>query len=544
MQLVKIKRFLLLLLISYLAPWVYCVLSQLWCEHGGASSSLNSFEYPYIVLLCCVLYFNGDRSGRVWTRYICLPSLTIVGLYVLYDLFYMYFKRSPRLSDFENYFSIIHVSIYLFLGLTFYCLVLFVPTGYAFFKSHQSRLNKGRTGYYFFRVAVILAVLSFPYSDQFYGYQTTKMHFDSWSETRNVVKNGRFGSFIYYHNQRKDVLKKISELQEETSFTQYFQSQIVRPRNIHIIVLESFIDPRLIEGLEFSKLPVSSELTPFLLNQKSFSTIKLPVYGGGSPQSEFEILTGLPAMARISSVEFNVFEGTATPGLIKSLKNSGYYSMVAKGSKPGFYNSTNAYKGFGFDEIHYRGKSYYQAEKGDDYIFDGDLFQANFSYLQENFFNKEMRQPVINYVVGMYGHLPFERNTMKRPDVIKTNSSDPLMHNLANQFYYRTEALGIFLKQLQKKDRNALVFFTSDHLPPIFQKGRKYKPDNYFVNVALLLDGFKPIDISGQQLHQISHVLWGMLGEKQTLPAKDAHRFTQKELEGMYLSLMKSATGM
>ncbi len=540
----NIKRLFLLLLLSYLFPWIYSGLSQLWCDQGGSSSTLNKFEFPYILLLCVAFYFNPDKGRKIFSKFILFPPCTIIGVYVLYDFFYLFYKRSPRLSDFDNFFSLFHVSPLLFFSLNVYLALLITPTLYAFYLWKQDLGLKSlqRNFYAAIRCCLIVVILAIPGTATVYSYQLEHLHFDSWSDTRNVEKNGRVGSFIYYHNKRKEVLQRLkSENGVGASYSHFYPSSPISKRNIHIIVLESFVDPRLIRGLTFSVSPLSQELVPFMVEREDFSLIQMPVYGGGSPQSEFEILTGLPAFAKIASIEFNVFEGGKSSSFIQKLSDLGYGSMVAKGSKAGFYNSTNAYVGLGFSEIHYREKSYYRRAGGDDYLFDGDLLEANLGYLEKQYYDANNQKPFVNYVVGMYGHLPFSRNIKVRPDMVKINKSDVLLYNLTNQFYYRTEALGKFLKRLQKLDPQALVFITSDHLPPIFQKGRKYLPKNHRLNIALLLDGFKPVDISDTYLHQISHIIWKRLVAHPQNSITAADNYPEDLLESIYLSLMREA---
>ncbi len=538
----RFKRIFYFLLISYLVPLAYCIMSQFWADHGGASSTLNFFELPLVVTLCLILYFNPAANKKIISIHLFTPSLSFLGLYFLYDLVYSYFARSPRISDFKNIGFLYKVSPLLFGTLIGFMILILMPILFSYFAwkketkaPQQALILLGKT-----TALLLLGLIIF--SAKTYNYQVSNLYFVSWSDTRNVIKNGRICSFIYYNNKRKNILAGLKNHKHLPLSHLFYARKPQRRPNIHIILLESFIDPRKIAGLEFNRPPLSKRLTPFLIRKKKFSLIEAPVYGGGSPQTKFEILTGIPALALIDSIEYNLYEGSQTSSFVNALNKEGYHTFAANGSKSGFYNSKLAYQGIGFDQLYFLDKNnYYKKSPGDDYLFDGDFFQANIAWLKQLFSKPDHAEPILNYMVGMYGHLPFERNQKKRPDIITTNSTDILLTNLANQFYYRTEALADFLVNLKKIDPEAIVFIASDHLPPILNKKTKYSLDNK-MNIALLLDRFKPVDISARKYYEITHIIWGLLGKHQIKPQEIP--ISDKNKKTIYFSYITEAMGL
>ncbi len=539
----KLKQTTYLVLISYFIPLSYCILSQFWVDHGGASSTLNLFELPFVTALCLIFYFSPEDNTKTISIYSFTPSMTILGIYSIYDVFYSYLARSPRISDFKNIFLIYKVSPFLFLLLCGYIILIFSPTIFSYLAWIKSSDNPNSFKIILSKTCILFLLGTMVFSEKAYALQTSHLHFVEWSDTRNVIKNGRLVSFIYYNNKRNKILSELSHHKHISISESFYAKRPKRTPNIHIIVLESFIDPRKIQGLSFNRSPLSETLAPFLREQKYFSTLEAPVYGGGSPQTKFEILTGIPALALIDSIEYNLFEGSPTSSFVNALKEAGYYTIASNGAKSGFYNSKLAYTGIGFDKLYYLNKNdYYSISANDDYIFDGDFLTANTTFLKNIAANKNTAKPILNYIIGMYGHLPFKRNKQDRPDIITTNSDNPLLTDLANQFYYRTKALGQHLNRLKQSDPEAIIFIASDHLPPILNKKNRYTLDKK-INIALLLDKFNPVDISQKKYYEISHIIWSLLNNSSN-PVQQKTAPNSINKKDIYFSFISEAMGM
>lgn len=215
-----------------------------------------------------------------------------------------------------------------------------------------------------------------------------------------------------------------------------------------------------------------------------------PVFGGHTAQAEFEVLTGVPAFAEYGDVEFNLFNGGHTYSLPELLKSIGYRTYATNSFKPEFFNEDLAYRGLGFENIYfpkaYSGGQYSYIDieipkKEQNFVFDGDLLTRNIDFIERNL-NKSPQVPVFNYVLGVYGHYPFKIDYVKRPKVINVEVpagfDKKLIEMLANQLYYRSEAVALFLEKLKSVDPNAIVVIVGDHLPnlePVSLKTIGYK---------------------------------------------------------------------
>jgi phosphoglycerol transferase MdoB-like AlkP superfamily enzyme len=307
-----------------------------------------------------------------------------------------------------------------------------------------------------------------------------------------------------------------------------------RKRNVHIIMLESFVDPRLLSGLAFDRSPLYEGLAGYINPGARFDLIESPVYGGSSAQADFEILGGAPALSLVSSVEFNVLEGYAMDTFASALKRNGYQTIVTLGEVTGFYNSRLAFKSLGFESIHFLNENgYFHKSKLDQYIFDGDLLLQNLKHV----FEANDDRPMLNYIRGMYGHYPFPHNPTERPDLIPCSSKKEHLCNITNQFYYRTKAIYEFIAQLSASDPDAIVLIASDHLPSILSGDIKYA-EKETLNIGLLLDRFHKVDVNHRKYYELPYIIWSLLTEeKLNIPR-------QAELEERYYLLLSQGMGI
>jgi phosphoglycerol transferase MdoB-like AlkP superfamily enzyme len=234
-----------------------------------------------------------------------------------------------------------------------------------------------------------------------------------------------------------------------------------------------------------------------------------PVFGGATAQAEFEVLCGVPAFEKLSSVEFNVFTGSAvncTPGILQRL---GYRTVATNAYKPHFFNAQPAYKGMGFQEAYFpreftgSNPTYFEAGdvSGEEYMFDGELFEQNLAFVEQHL-KEHSGKPLLNYIMTIYGHTPHLLNNVKRPQVLQVTAARQDEHLLmaANQFYYRTQAIAQFVKKLRTIDPQSLIILAADHVPPLIYGPITYRElgymgnieNSYYHNRLLILENGKP----------------------------------------------------
>lgn len=480
-------------------------------------------EYTLAIALLLLLYF--PQVSNRWLRYL-LPVVPIVLLFVQIDAFFEFLARIPHLADLRSLEELYLVRWYYGIAATLLLLapfasvaVLLVLAGRDYGGRGLGRTLGGRA------VALIagLAALLSPVGDSF----ASSFVVMRWSELFTVQSNGRLASFFYYARRdiaNRRVLARFTDLADIPAAL--YPGVPGNKRNVYLIVLESFVDPRLFEGISYSRSPLADELKPFLLQSGTgFSHIVSPVYGGGTARACFEVLAGLPSLGLVEPVEFNLLRAGKVQAFAWQLARNGYDTLATTAATSEYFNEPRAYASLSLDGLRFLADpgSGFTPRPGDKEVFDGDLFDQSLRRLAERQATAGGR-PLLSYLLGMYGHYPYHRNYALRPDVVHDDSRIADVARIANQFYYRTQALGRYLSQLKAQDPTAIVFISADHIPAILQAGIRYRLDKY-QNSALLLDGWRPVDISGRRQYEIPWLIWDRLrgmgdGRRQIAPSQ------------------------
>jgi hypothetical protein len=508
-----LSRSALFIFISFLTAYLYIYFSHYWTELGHGYLIFNPkiyfIEIPLFIILGFFFFFPSIKKSLLRNTLPLIPALT---LYILSDIFYHYFGRMATFSDFENVINLFSFSFSLGLGLFFvYSLIplsllisLFFNGHYRISQLKQSLLLRGSLFVLFILIINSQVLLSF--HQNYFNYTV-------WAQEDTVRENGRFNSTLFYILQEKRHTKTLKNYTHSLSMNIIkilYPGRIQLKKNVHMIVLESFIDPRLIKELNLPHDFIAQTLKRYLNADHDFSHIISPIYGGGTAQAEFELLTGIKALSLVNQIEFNTMQGQPLNAFLKGLSLNTYFlnAMITPSSE--FFNSKRAYQSLGFDHVSFlEDEGILKNKNNKSPIFDGDLFTHNLQYIK-HYLSQPNPKPLFNYVLGMYGHLPFARNKTLRPDLIQVKHSNHKLNNITNQFYYRTQALAHYLDALMQLDPHAIIFVTSDHLPSILSKNAHYALDKYS-NIALLMIDKKTIDITGKTLYQIPWLLWDHL---------------------------------
>ncbi len=122
--------------------------------------------------------------------------------------------------------------------------------------------------------------------------------------------------------------------------------------NIHLIVMESLIDPLNFRAARFDGDPIDSRFRRWL--RESGSVSLSPVFGGKSARAEFEVLCGLPSYA-VGGIDFNALRGAHIPCLPDLLRRLGYATMASQPVSSSFFNYRKAYPAVGFEMTYFAG---------------------------------------------------------------------------------------------------------------------------------------------------------------------------------------------
>jgi len=230
-------------------------------------------------------------------------------------------------------------------------------------------------------------------------------------------------------------------------------------RNVHMIVLESFWDPLPLKAAGLSADPLDPEFRK-LWRATGNARALSPVFGGYTANAEFEALCGFPVQT-----DGVFFEGRLrrdVPCLPRHLAQAGYRSFASHPNAAPFWNRINAYRRVGFDQ-YWSDRDFALDDMNGEFLSDASLYRQVLERIGPEL---DGGQPVFNYVLTYFGHLDYPLNGA-RPQVIEAKTDNALVLAYANTVHYKSRELMAFLRELRKRDPDAIIVLFGDHLPAL-----------------------------------------------------------------------------
>jgi phosphoglycerol transferase MdoB-like AlkP superfamily enzyme len=229
------------------------------------------------------------------------------------------------------------------------------------------------------------------------------------------------------------------------------------PRNVHIVLLESFWDPSALKKAKFKPNPLSPEFRE-LWKSAGYSHALAPVFGGFTANSEFEVLCGFPVVK--DTVKFERQLLNDVPCLPHLLADKGYRTIASHPNVPVFWNRVNAYKRMGF-QTYWSLEDFVQDDMNQEFMSDSTLYRQ---VLEKISGSLDAGQPVLDYIVTYFGHWTYPLSE-SRPNKISSSSEVEEVTAYANTAYYKSKELMVFINEVRKRDPESLIVVFGDHLP-------------------------------------------------------------------------------
>jgi len=536
-------------------------LTALFESYGG----LGGLWWHKIIELPLALYLYHLFRQILYNRRFSgvLAALPVVFLYLMIDAYFLVFKRVFRLSEINELSELFDVLPWYFSVLMGAAVVLPLIWMLTRMRIHSyKRLALSVAPGLLLVGALVLRPDVF-----LQGFNSLANGIVEWSDEKSVHDNGRLSMVLYQEAKRRAAIRKAREYVDDPTYDEQFQQKLtalettLKPRNVHIIVMESYFDPGRLANLSLNQDAVHPEFRKLLANDGLGDISISPVWGGYTPQAEFEFLCGIRALQQLGTIEFNVMTGAPIHCMPDVLAKSGYQTISSRGYKPFFFNSISAIKATGFKENYYareyapNRKTYLStgdvsAEK---YLFDTPLFDQNLAFLKERMASQPDK-PILNYILTIYGHFPFKIDESVRPRVIKPlgpADADEELNILINQIYYRSEATARYIAQLTEADPDGLIILVADHLPPLRKGINEYKRLGYMAGeedanhqtFLAVIDRGKPYKVGKQHHYDLPQLVYQLLTNDQYCEQAEslcAPR-NEKEQSDDYMRLMAHA---
>lgn len=456
------------------APWLSFVLPYLGCVLGlllyaQVRDGTIAFEWSQaftelpLGLYLFTLLMLPLRALRVRAWVAAWPLLW---LYLLHDEYFVRWGNVPTLADVALFADLFEVLGPVLGSLT----MLAIALPFVIWLWALSPLKApGRGVLLLCAPAMLVSLLFVGFPSQSYERLNSFTEDEEWSDRRNTERWGRLYSVLFREMRRLQFeasLSSITPLSRSPLRLSPKESQSLDGRNVHVIVMESFVDVRLLSKVTFSKPPFDPAFAARV--DPTLSASVSPVFGGETARAEFEVLCGVPSL-RLYGLEFLGFSGSPTYCLPTILREAGYTTVLTFPHGPVFFNTRRAYPGLGFEQVIYADRFSAPGEEsivlGDqDYLDDTDLLPQNLAKVKKLL---GQGKPFLNYVMTMYGHWPFDIDRARHPDEISVSPTNDDVHKIASQMLIRTRALEAYVEELLRLDPHSLILLVGDHLPPL-----------------------------------------------------------------------------
>ncbi len=231
-------------------------------------------------------------------------------------------------------------------------------------------------------------------------------------------------------------------------------------RDVYLVVVESLWNPSLL-GSMLAQDPLHKKFRQ-LWEQSGESYVLGPTFGGGTANSEFEILCGIALNSGFVVFEHPLLD-TELPCLPNILGDQGYLSVASHPNYRNFWNREEAYPSLGF-ERYYSINDFSKDELvGSDYLSDSNL------YHQHTNKTRGERSPIFHYILTISAHYPY----MNTANLIELQNpvaeSRRLLDSYVGLIERGTTELYDYISTVRQRDGDALIVVVGDH-PPLFGK--------------------------------------------------------------------------
>lgn len=236
--------------------------------------------------------------------------------------------------------------------------------------------------------------------------------------------------------------------------------------NIICVLLESFVDPGLINFLETSEDPIPNFHELYENYTSGYLTV--PVVGAGTANTEFEILTGM-GMQFFGLGEYpykTVLKDTTCESIAADLKTLGYGAHAVHNNGGNFYSRAHVFSQMGFDTftckemMDIRDYTPLGTWPTDDILI-GEV-EKSLDYTPD--------QPDFVYTITVEAHGSYpDEQIIEDPQIRVTGVEDEAMRNqweyYVNQLHEVDEFIGELIEMLSERDEKTMVVMFGDHLP-------------------------------------------------------------------------------
>jgi phosphoglycerol transferase MdoB-like AlkP superfamily enzyme len=251
-----------------------------------------------------------------------------------------------------------------------------------------------------------------------------------------------------------------------------------------------------------------------LEKEATTGNIVSPLYGGGTADIEFELLTGLSTgRGKLRSTAFNLVMYPGFPGIVNYVKGLGYHTISLHSHTSELYNRPNAYRMLGFDESYFS-DSIESPELSGPYIKDSSCFEKLIELYESSVSEHDN---TLIHTLTMQNHMHF--NSDRYPGETMAVTSErygdndvfrEIMPRVATSFAETDQAIADLIDYFRTVDRDVIIILLGDHQTP----QREYKGSDILTAVNFFDSYNEETDFL--KLHTTPYLVWTNFADKHT----------------------------
>ena len=259
---------------------------------------------------------------------------------------------------------------------------------------------------------------------------------------------------------------KVKELADSVEQAPAEETQL--PENIIVIMNESFADLSVLGDVS-----VSEEVLPFT-NSLTENTVKgnlyVSIHGGGTANSEFEVLTGMN-LRFFGTGEYpykTILKKTDCESIASDLSAIGYGTHVVHNNGGNFYSRANAFSQFGFDTFTSKELMNIQEYTPLGSWPTDDILISE----TEKALDSTPDQSDFVYTITVQGHGSYpEEKIIENPEITVSGAETEEKNNQWEYYVNMLHEVDKFIENLttalDERGENTIVVFFGDHLPSL-----------------------------------------------------------------------------
>lgn len=261
----------------------------------------------------------------------------------------------------------------------------------------------------------------------------------------------------YSNKTIKNIVKEIKQYGQQLKTDDGFKNP-----NIIFVMSESFSDPTVLLNVNINKDVIPNFRS--IGNEYTSGKITVPGIGGGTANTEFEVLTGFSKnnIPNYSSPynPYNTYINNNIDSLASEFSQNNYKTLAIHSYYSWFYRRNSVYKMLGFEQfipLEFMDQKKSSGRFLDDSVVN-DLIIKQVNQTKEKDFI---------FAVTMNSHGPYDIEREKSIIVDDSRNTNPELENYLNAIHLSDQRLGELISYFEDFDEPTVIVFFGDHIPPL-----------------------------------------------------------------------------